>query len=236
MKGYTAALGRARPSTAMIDKCVIVPILACVFTTIISPLLMFAAAPALSSDPRGRGLSPAEAMNLLTTPHPENKIFWPALAAISVLLAVRYRSRLVWPPHIIWLLALLAFAGASVLWAVRPEVSLSRFVAQAMIVTSIVLPAMLADRTADMMRGVYLCFAFASVLNVFVVLGQTPIIDYSGQSIGYPGYFSFKGVLGEFAAIAFLLSLHEMLYPGHRRVLGAIVVVIATWLMLVSMS
>jgi O-antigen ligase len=105
-----------------------------------------------------------------------------------------------------------------------------------MIVTSIVLPAMLADRAADMMRGVHLCFAFASVLNIFVVLGQTPDIGYTGESIGYPGIFSFKGELGEFAAIACLLSLHEMLYPGLRRVLGAIVVVIAAWLMFVSMS
>jgi O-antigen ligase len=107
---------------------------------------------------------------------------------------------------------------------------------QVMIVTSVVLPTMLADRTADILRGVFLCFAFASILNVFVVLGQTPIIDYTGVSIGYPGYFSFKGVLGEFAAIAFLLSLHEMLYPGYRRVLGAIVAVIAIWLVFVSMS
>ena len=64
------------------------------------------------------------------------------------------------------------------LWAFKPELSLTRFVLEVMIVTSIVLPAMLADRTADMMRGVFLCFAFASILNVFVVLGQTPIIDY----------------------------------------------------------
>jgi O-antigen ligase len=105
-----------------------------------------------------------------------------------------------------------------------------------MIVTSFVLPIMLADRAADIMRGVFLCFAFASILNVFVVLGQTPIISYTGESIGYPGYFSFKGVLGECAALTFLLSLHEMLYPGYRRVFGAIVVVIATWLMFVSQS
>jgi exopolysaccharide production protein ExoQ len=231
---HSFELGRARPSTPMIDKCVFVPILACVFATIVSPLLMFATAPASAI-----GLSPAEVQSLLTTPRLENKIFWPMLAAISVLLAVRNHSRLVgltWPRHIICLLGYLAFAGASVLWAVRPELSLTKFVVEVMIITSIVLPAMLADRTADMMRGVFLCFAFASILNVFVVLGQTPIIIYTGESIGYPGYFSFKGILGECAAIAFLLSLHEMLYPGYRRVLGAIVVVIATWLMFVSQS
>ena len=122
------------------------------------------------------------------------------------------------------------------LWAFRPELSLTRFVLQAMIVTSVVLPTMAADRTTDMMRSVFLCFALASILNVFVVLGQTPIVLYNGESIGYPGYFAFKGILGECAAIAFLLSLHEMLHPGHRRMLGAIVAVIATWLMFVSQS
>ena len=112
-------------------------------------------------------------------PRPENRIFWPAMAAISVVLAVRNRSRLgrlTLPPHIICLLAYLAFAGASVLWAFRPELSFIRFVQQVMIVTSIVLPAMLAARTADMMRGLFLCFAFASILNVFFVLGNPPSI------------------------------------------------------------
>ena len=103
-----------------------------------------------------------------------------------------------------------------------------------MIVTSIVLPAMLAVRTADMMRGLFLCFAFASILNVFFVLGNPPsiVMGYNG----YPGYFLGKNYLGEFSAIAFLLSLHEMLYPGLRRALGIIVVVIATSLLFLSNS
>ena len=233
---HSFELSRARSSTPMIDKCVIcviVPIAACVYATIAAPLLTYVASGSITS------LPVADAQSLMTTPRPENKIFWPMLAAISIVLAVRSRSRLVglpWPPHIICLLAYLAFAGASVLWAFKPEISLTRFVLQVMIVTSIVLPAMLADRMADMMRGVFLCFAFASILNVFFVLGQTPIILSNGDNIGYPGYFMFKGILGECAAITILLSLHEMLYPGLRRVLGIIVVVIATWLMFVSMS
>jgi O-antigen ligase len=107
---------------------------------------------------------------------------------------------------------------------------------QVMIVTSIVLPAMQADRTADMMRGVFLCFAFASILNVFFVLGQPPMLYENGEILGYPGYFSFKGILGECAAITFLLSLHEMLYPGLRRVMGIIVAVIAISLVFPSYS
>jgi O-antigen ligase len=67
------------------------------------------------------------------------------------------------------------------------------------------------------------------------VLTQEPIIS-NKLIIGYPGYFSFKGVLGECAAIAFLLSLRELLYSGWRRALGIIVMVVAIWLMLVSQS
>ena len=134
------------------------------------------------------------------------------------------------------LLAYLALAGASALWAFRPELSFLRFLSQVTFITSIVLPAMLAARTADMMRCLFLCYAFASILNVFFVLEQTPMTYEDGAIIGYNGYFSFKGVLGEFASIAFLLSLHEMLYPGHRRALGIIVIVIAVWLTFVSQS
>src|SRR5262249_24896908 len=54
--------------------------------------------------------------------------------------------------------------------------------------------------------------------------------------IGYPGYFAFKGELGEFAAFAFLLSLYEGLHPGWRRALGPIMVGISCDLILVSQS
>src|SRR5262245_28350726 len=187
---HSFELGRARSSTPMIDKCVIVPISACVYASIVSPLLLFVS-------------EPANTLQSVMETRPENRIFWPAMAAISVVLAVRNRSRLgtlTWPPHIICLLAYLAFAGASVLWAFRPELSFIRFVQQVMIVTSIVLPAMLAVRTADLMRGLFLCFALAAILNVFFVLGNAPSIVKVLD--GYPGYFLGKNYLGEFSAIA----------------------------------
>jgi len=108
-----------------------------------------------------------------------------------------------------------------------------------MIVTSIVLPAMLAPRTADMMRGLFRCFAFASILNVFFVLdGSATIVRYGSMlvNIGSPGYFLGKNYLGECAGVAFLLSIHEMFYPGRRRALGIIVIVIATLLVFLSDS
>ena len=143
--------------------------------------------------------------------------------------------RLTFPPHIICLFAYLAFAGASVLWAFKPELSFIRFSQQAMIVTSVVLPAMLAARTTDLIRGLFLCFALAAIMNVFFVIGRPPI-DYKFVTWGYPGYFSGKNYLGECATVALLLSLYEMLHSGRRRAFGIIVAVIATALLILSNS
>jgi O-antigen ligase len=168
-------------------------------------------------------------------PRPENRVFWPAMAAITFFLMVRNWSGLRFPPHIKWLFAYLALAGMSVAWAFKPDLSLVRFVSQVIIVMSIVAPAMLAARTTDMMYGLFLCYAIATILNVFFVLNQDPII-IEGVNIGYQGIFAFKGVLGECAAIAFLLSLREVLYGGARRALAIIIMILSVWLMVVSQS
>jgi exopolysaccharide production protein ExoQ len=212
------------------DKCLLVTILTCAYLLIIGPMLMF-----LYPNPPGN----------ITAPRVENQIFWPPVTAFALgCLALRKRSRLTWPPHIIWLAAYLALAGASTLWAFKPEISFTRFVAAMMLHISIILPAMLAVRTVDMMRGVFFCFVFGSILNAVLILGGYSIESMPGWwlanppsgKIGYPGYFSFKGELGEFAAFALLLSLYESFRPGWRRALGLIIVVISCYLILVSES
>ena len=132
---------------AMIDKYAILPISACIFALIVYPLLIF-------------NFPAAEGQALEA--RPEARIFWPVMAAISVVLVAQNRSRLTLPPHIICLLAYLAFAGASVLWAFSPERSFVRFVQQVMIVTSIVLPALLASSNSryDARRVSMLRFLF----------------------------------------------------------------------------
>jgi len=114
-----------------------------------------------------------------------------------------------------------------------------RFLQQLMVVTSVVVPALLADRRADIMRALFLCFAFASILNVFFVLDGDPEFAQYGDrlvNIGYSGYFLGKNYLGECATLAFLLSVHEMFYPGARRTLGIIVIIIAIFLVFASGS
>ena len=113
-----------------------IPVLAVAYSTIIQPLIYF-------------GFPPAPGLQGLLESRVEDRIFWPVLTAMSVVLAARHWSRIrrPLPPNIIALLAYLAFAGASVAWAFKPELSFIRFVKEIMVLTSIILPAMLADRT-----------------------------------------------------------------------------------------
>ncbi|MCO5131919.1 MAG: O-antigen ligase family protein [Xanthobacteraceae bacterium] len=198
-----------------------IPFMACLYATVIFPLII------VSCDP-------TDSVCLLE-PRPESKIFWPILAAVALVLALRNFSRLNFPPHILWLFGYLALAGASVLWAFNPQASFVRFLQQTMIVVSIVIPALLASRKADLMRGLFLCFAIATVLNAFFVLGRPPI-DTKFATWGYPGYFSGKNYLGECEAIAVLLAFHEALHPGRRRVFGILIAIAAFVLLILSNS
>ena len=209
-------------SVPIFDKCLFVTISAVAYCLIIGPMLMF-----VYPNPGGS----------ITASRVENQIFWPPVTAIALGCLALRRSRLTWPPHIIWLAAYLALAGASILWAFKPEISFTRFCHGMMLLISIILPAMLAVRTVDMMRGVFFCFVFGSILNAVLILGGYSTESMSDNfKIGYPGYFSFKGELGEFAVFAFLLSIYESFHPGWRRALGLIIVVISCYLILVSES
>jgi len=172
------------------------------------------------------------------TPRVENQVFWPVITAVALsCFAFGNLSHFALPPHLKYFSAYLVLAGASVLWAFKPDFAVSRFLTQMMLLISIIVPAMLAARTADLMRGVFLCFLFGSILNAFLILG-----GYSRQSlaagveIGYQGYLQYKGVLGEFAAFAILFSLYEIFQSGWRRIWGFVVFITSIYLILVSQS
>jgi hypothetical protein len=71
-------------------------------------------------------------------------------------------------------------------------------VQEVMVVLSIVLPALLAAPAFDMMRGMFLCFSVAAILNMFFVFGGSEVIGIYGSTkliIGYSGYFTGKNLL-----------------------------------------
>jgi exopolysaccharide production protein ExoQ len=218
---HSQEMDGTQSSIRAIGGYALIPFMACLYATVIFPLII------VSCDPTDSAC--------LMEARPESKIFWPALAAIAAVLAIRNFSRLKFPPHILWLFGYLALAGASVLWAFKPEASFVRITQQVMIVISIVVPALLAARKSDLMRGLFLCFAIATILNVFFVLGRPPI-DTKFATWGYPGYFSGKNYLGECEAIAALLAIHETIHPGRRRIFGILIAVTAFVLLLASNS
>jgi O-antigen ligase len=201
-----------------IDKYALIPLVVCAYVTIVGPLIYTG----------GSDINVALTDLQNAEPALAGRIFFPAISAVSIILAIRNHSRFRrWPPHMICLLVYVAFAGASVLWAFRPEASFVRFVQLMMILSALVLPAMLAARTVDLMQGMFLCFAAAAILNMF--------IGYQAPD-GYSGFLRGKNELGEFSGIAVLLAVHETLYPGLRRVFGIAIMVTAALLLLWSES
>jgi O-antigen ligase len=222
-KALIRKIDTRRPkSTASLADLFAIPVLACAYAVILSPLLIFFTRTA------------STVLGVMETRN-ENKLVWPAMAALALAFAARNYSRrggIVWPPHMIAFLAYLGFAGASVLWAYAPEISFIRYAQQLMVVTAVVLPAVLADRRTDLTHGLFLCFGLAVLINVpFVMQGyQSKLVE------GYQGYFPTKNQLGACAAIALLLSFHEVLYSGRRRMIGIFIGAVSVALILLSSS
>jgi exopolysaccharide production protein ExoQ len=214
-------MGGARSPAPIFDGSVAIPLMALFYSVIAHPVIL--------------SLTCGDDQNCLLEPQLENKLFWPILAIAAVIFVISNRSRLIVPSHIVCLFAYLGFAGLSITWAIRPEPSFIRFVQQAMVVTCVVLPALIAPRRADLMRGLFLCFAIAAVVNVIYVL-NAPAEFSKELAPGYLGYFTSKNYLGEFGALAFLLSLYELTQNGFRRVLGLMIAILALVLLFMSNS
>lgn len=214
--------GRSRGSGLVaLDKYSIIPTVACLYALIVYPMIL--------------SVCDMRDLECLSDTPPISRVFWPILFMATLILVVPNRARLRLPTHFACLLAYLAFAGLSVTWAFRPELSFIRYAQQIMIVASIVLPVLVADRRVDMMRVLFACFAVAVIINCFYVMGPPQTFDKNATP-GHTGYFLGKNYLGLFAAVALLLSVHEVLYRGRRRVLGVIVGALAMALLFASNS
>jgi exopolysaccharide production protein ExoQ len=164
----------------------------------------------------------------------ENILFWPIAAVLTLMLVLRnwarIDSRFFLSLPIMSLIAYLAFAAASVTWAYSPEFAFSRLVVQVLVFIVVAVPYALATRATYTIPAVHLCCAVALSLSAVYVLTTPP------SPIGHTGYFGHKQELGLLSAVGIILSCHEILHRGWRRVGGLITMGLGFWLVFESQS
>jgi exopolysaccharide production protein ExoQ len=214
----------ATQSTAASARLLVIPVAACAFTMLVEPLLAY--------------MSEVGTYANIQAGRIENKIFWPLVAALPLFIAVTnprqiFNAKL--PPAITVLFLYLVLAGLSVLWAFKPLISLTRYVQQILLLAALVIPVLLAPRSADLMRRLYICYAIGAVLNLLFVFEGTQTVSMK-MFIGYNGYFSHKNILGEFAAFALFFALFEVTHSSSRRYIGLVVLAISAYVLVMSNS
>jgi exopolysaccharide production protein ExoQ len=165
----------------------------------------------------------------------ENILFWPAVAGLILTLVFLNRARIDYKFFrslpIISLIAYLVFAAASVTWAYSPDFAFSRLVVQVLVVIVVAVPyALPTTITKYTISGVHLCYAIALAISAVYVLTTPP------SPVGHPGYFTHKQELGLLSAAGIILSSHELLHRGWRRLVALIAISLGFWLVFESES
>jgi exopolysaccharide production protein ExoQ len=164
----------------------------------------------------------------------ENILFWPVAAGLTLTLVFRNWARIDFrffrSLPIVSLIAYLVFAAASVTWAYSPDFAFSRLVLQVLALIVVVVPYALPIGTKYTISAVHLCYAIALVVSAVYVLTTPP------SPIGHPGYFNHKQELGFLGAAGIVLSSHELLHRGWRRLVALIAIGLAFWLVFESHS
>jgi O-antigen ligase len=165
---------------------------------------------------------------------PENILFWPVAAGLTLTLVflnwARIDFRFFRSLPMMSLIAYLVLAGASVTWAYSPDFAFSRFVVAVLAAIVVAVPFALPINTKYTISAVNLCFTIALAVSAVYVLTTPP------SPIGHPGYFTHKQELGLLAAVGIILSSHELLYRGWRRLVALITIGLGFWLVLESES
>lgn len=227
------AFARPSPPTLTSKAFAIIPFVLFSWYLIFRPLLTYISKPATAAHESASSLG-------VTTADWENRMFLFTILAVMLLLALANRSRLdfsrLLAPPILSLAVFMLFAGGSVTWAFKPEISFNRYCLEMMVLTPLILPFAMVSPARDTVRSIYWCYVLAIFISVVVVLNQKPILTPDGIVFGYFGYFGFKQYLGQCASVAILLSFYEMLRPGWRRYLSILVAIGSIFLVFASES
>jgi exopolysaccharide production protein ExoQ len=164
----------------------------------------------------------------------ENILFWPIAALLTLTLVFWHRAgidrKFFLSLPIISLFVYIIFAAASVTWAYSPDYAFNRLGVQVLVVMVIVLPYAVPTGRKYTIPGVHLCYAIALAISAVFVLTT------KASPIGHPGYFYHKQELGFLASAGLILSSHEFLQGGWRRLVAAIAMGLGIWLLFESGS
>ncbi len=156
-----------------------------------------------------RGIVPAD---LATGPLPPehsfvlNRLFFPALAGVSVLLLIAERHRLL-RFHLAGFFLVTGFFGylcMTALWALAPSVTISKAMLFAMQGIALLVAVLLTRRVEDMIKPMFWVLAVTLVINFLAI----PIIP--STPIGYAGIFSHKNMLGSVAVMGGFFALYGL--------------------------
>ena len=163
-----------------------------------------------------------------------NQIFWPTAVGCVLAFVLFNRSlldrRYIFSLPVMSLAAYLLLAAASIGWAYSPDYALSRYFVQLFAVILVIAPYAFPISTAHTPQRLHVCCAIAVAITAVIVLTTPP------GPVGHTGYFTDKQTMGMFCGAIIIISAHELLFNGWRRLLAIVVICVAVWLILESKS
>ncbi len=162
-----------------------------------------------------------------------NRLFFPGLAALAVILLIAERHR-IGRLRLLGSCLLIAFFGYLALtsaWALVPATVLTRLSLYVLLLISLIPAALLVDRLDDILRPMFWVTVAAVAVNV------ASIAVVHTTSIGFPGIYTHKNTLGANATIAGLFAIYALTRADHRiRVAGFLCLPAILGLLLISES
>jgi exopolysaccharide production protein ExoQ len=162
-----------------------------------------------------------------------NRLFFPAMAGIAIVLLVAERHRLA---HFrlgagLLVAAFLAYLGASFVWALAPGTSMSKFALLAMQIIALVPAVLLAPRTEDIIRPMFWVIAVTVFVNILAILALPP------TPLGHAGIYSHKNTLGAMMALSGFFAFYGITRSNYRlRLVGFLMLPLVLIALYVSQS
>ncbi len=141
-----------------------------------------------------------------------NRLFFPAMAGLAIVILVAERHRLA---HFrigagLLVAGFLTYLGVSFVWALAPGTSMSKFALLAMQIIALVPAVLLAPRTDDIIRPMFWVMALTVLVNMLAV------IALPATPLGHAGIYSHKNTLGAMMALSGFFAFYGITRSNYR--------------------